>query len=33
MNNNLQDKMQITYSHMATKNIDFDHVCHVIIHR
>ena len=33
MKNNLQIKMQFTYSLMASKNIDFDHVCHVIMYR
>ena len=31
MKNNLQNKMQITQFLMASKNTDFDHVCHVII--
>ena len=30
---NLQNKMQITYFLMASKNIDFDHECHVIVYR
>ena len=33
MKNNLQTKMQITLFLMARKNIDFDHVCHVIMYR
>ena len=33
MKNNLQNKMQIIYFLMASKNIDFDHVCHVIVHK
>ena len=33
MKNNLQNKMQIIYFLVATKNIDFDHVCHVIVYR
>ena len=33
MENNLQNKMQITYLLMASKSIDFDHVCHVIVYR
>ena len=32
MKNNLLIKMQITYLLMASKNIDFDHVCHVIMY-
>ena len=32
MKNNIQNKMQITYFLMATKNIDFDHVYHVIVY-
>ena len=31
MKNNLQIKMQITYFLTACNNIDFDHVCHVIM--
>ena len=31
--NDLQNKMQITYSLMASKNIDFDHVCHMTLYR
>ena len=31
--NNLQNKMQITHFLMASKNIDFDHVCHVSVYR
>ena len=27
MKYNLQNKMQITFSLMSSKNIDFDHVC------
>ena len=33
MKNNLHNKMQITYFLMASKNIDFDRVCHVIMYR
>ena len=33
MKNNLQNKMQITYFSMASKNIDFDHVYHVVMYR
>ena len=33
MKNNLQNKMQITYVLMTGKNIDSDHVCHVIVNR
>ena len=33
MKNHLQDKMKITYFLTASKNIDFDHVCHVIVYR
>ena len=33
MKNNLQTKMQIIYFPVATKNIDFDHVRHVIVYR
>ena len=32
-NNNIQNKMQITLLLMASSNIDFDHVCHVIVYR
>ena len=31
--NNVQDKKQITYFLKASKNIDFDHVCHVSMYR
>ena len=31
--NNLQNKMQITHFLMASKNVDFHHVCHVIVYR
>ena len=33
MKNNLQNKMQIIYFLVATKNIEFDHMCHVIVYR
>ena len=33
MKNNVQDKMHISYFLMASKNIEFDHVCHVIVYR
>ena len=33
MKNNLQIKMQITYLLIASENIDFDHVCHVIMYK
>ena len=33
MKNNLQYKMKITSFLMTSKNIDFDHVCHVIMYR
>ena len=33
MKNNLQNKMQIIFFLVATKNIDFNHVCHVIVYR
>ena len=33
MKNNVQNKMQITLFPMASKNIDFDHVCHVNMYR
>ena len=33
MKNNLPNKMQITIFLVASKNIDFDHVCHVIMYR
>ena len=33
MKNNLQNKMQITLFLMASNNIDFDHMCHVIMYR
>ena len=33
MKNNLQNKMQIIYFLVATKNIEFNHVCHVIVDR
>ena len=33
MKNKLQNKMQITCFPMASKNIDVDHVCHVIVYR
>ena len=33
MKNNLQNKMQITFFLMASKNIDFGHVCHVVVNR
>ena len=33
LKNDLQNKMQITHFLMASKNIDFDHVCHVILYR
>ena len=33
MKNNLQNKMQITFFLMASKNVDFDHVCRVVVHR
>ena len=29
----LQNKMQISFFLKASKNTDFDHVCHVIMHR
>ena len=32
MKTNLQNKMQITFFLMASKNIDFDHVCHVVVY-
>ena len=32
MKNNLQNNMQITYFYLASKNIDFDHVSHVIVY-
>ena len=31
--NNLRNKMQITHFLMASKNINFDHVFHVIVYR
>ena len=31
MENNLQNKMLIIYFLVATKNIEFNHVCHVRI--
>ena len=33
MKNNLQNKMQISFFLVATKNIEFNHVCHVIVYR
>ena len=33
MKNDLQNKMQIINFHVATKNIEFNHVCHVIVFR
>ena len=33
MKNNLQNKMQITFSPWPVKNIDSDHVCLVIMYR
>ena len=33
MKNNLQNTMQIIFFLMASKNIDFDHVCHVIVYK
>ena len=33
MKNNLQNKMQIAHFFMASKNIDMDNVCHVIVYR
>ena len=33
MKNNVLFKVYITYFLMASKNIDFDHVCHVIVYR
>ena len=33
MKNTVQNKMQITLFLMANKNIDFDHVCHVIVYK
>ena len=33
MKNNLQNKTQIAYFLIARKNIDLNHVCHVIVYR
>ena len=33
MKNNLQNKMQIIFFLVATNNIEFNHVCHVIVYR
>ena len=32
MQNNLQNKMQITHFLMASKNIDFDYLCRGIVY-
>ena len=32
MENNLQNTMQITHLFIASKNIDLDNVCHVIVY-
>ena len=32
MKSNLQNKMLITFFLTTTKNIDFDHACHVIMY-
>ena len=33
LKNNPQNQMQITYFHMASKNVDFDHVCHLLVYK
>ena len=33
MKNDLQNKMQISWFLMASKNIDFDRVCHMTLYR
>ena len=33
MKSYLQNKMQITRFLIASKNIDFDHMCHMILYR
>ena len=33
MKNNVQHKMQIAFFLMASKNVEFDHMCRVIVYR